>query len=68
MRPAVYASVMRTRKPERRRVKSTPHVFSWKRLSMMILVGVVLFLPGLVVTILGIESEEHIAEMPGDTV
>ncbi|KAH3863725.1 uncharacterized protein LOC127866637 [Dreissena polymorpha] len=65
MRPAVYASVMRNRKPgARRRPKSAPHVFSWQRFFLIVFLGTVSFIPGLIVTIIGI----HVPGVPGDEV
>lgn len=61
----MYASVMRTRKPGQRRVQPTTHTFSWKRFFMLLVVGIMILIPGLVVTIIGIEGAEN---LPGDTV
>ncbi|XP_060553184.1 uncharacterized protein LOC132714349 isoform X2 [Ruditapes philippinarum] len=68
MRPAVYASVMRNRKSGTRRVLPTPHVYSWQRFFVMLFVGAVLFIPGLIVTIIGIEYNDNLDEIPGDRV
>lgn len=68
MRPAVYASVMRNRKSGVRRVYPTPHRFSWQRFFVMLFVGAVLLIPGLIVTIIGIEYTDNLEDIPGDTV
>lgn len=68
MRPAVYASVMRNRKSGTRRVYPTPHRFSWQRFFAMLFVGAVLFIPGLIVTIIGIEHTDNLDDIPGDSV
>ena len=62
MRPAACASVMRNRKPQRRRPRSGVHTFSWQRFFLLLIGGLFLFIPGLVVTIIGIYDEKDADE------
>ncbi|XP_059142689.1 uncharacterized protein LOC131930290 isoform X2 [Physella acuta] len=57
MRPAVHASILRNRGP-RRRMRMRKHVFSPRRLLMMVFCGVILFIPGLALTIVGLQQTE----------
>ncbi|XP_021346645.1 uncharacterized protein LOC110446025 [Mizuhopecten yessoensis] len=59
MRPAVYASVVRNRKQNARRIRLRAPQFSLRRVMVMVFVGGVLFIPGLILTILGVENEEN---------
>ncbi|KAL4240724.1 hypothetical protein ACF0H5_001512 [Mactra antiquata] len=68
MRPAVYASVMRNRKTGARRVNSAPHRFCKRRFCLMLSSGVGLFIPGLIVTIIGLENVDNYDNIPGDSV
>ena len=63
----MYASVLRSRKPGARRIQQGDHTFSWRRFFMMVFAGAVLFIPGLIVTVLGLNSE-NIASSPEDGV
>lgn len=68
MRPAVYASVMRNRKTGTRRVSTAPHQFCKRRFCLMLSSGVGLFIPGLIVTIIGLENVDNYDNIPGDRV
>ena len=68
MRPGVYASVMRNRKTSSRRVTHQPHKFAWRRFFIMAFIGAVLFIPGLIVTIIGLDSSDEIDSVEGDKV
>ncbi|XP_069123964.1 uncharacterized protein [Argopecten irradians] len=57
MRPAVYASVVRSRKQNARRIRLRAPQFSLRRVMLMVFVGGALFIPGLILTILGVENE-----------
>ncbi|XP_033750214.1 uncharacterized protein LOC117334618 [Pecten maximus] len=57
MRPAVYASVVRNRKQNARRIRLRAPQFSLRRVMVMVFVGGALFIPGLILTILGVENE-----------
>ncbi|CAL1543149.1 unnamed protein product [Lymnaea stagnalis] len=57
MRPAVHANILRNRGP-RRHMRMRKHVFSARRLMIMVFSGVFLFIPGLVLTIVGLDNSE----------
>ncbi|CAG5122449.1 unnamed protein product, partial [Candidula unifasciata] len=56
MRPAVHASFLRNRGLHQKRRKRT-HVFSPLRLVILVVSGVLLFIPGLVLTIVGLQNQ-----------
>ncbi|KAK3751038.1 hypothetical protein RRG08_044616 [Elysia crispata] len=59
MRPAVHASILsqRTQSNSRHRANQR-HQFSGRRLLIMVLCGILLFIPGLVLTIVGLEATD----------
>ncbi|XP_055876476.1 uncharacterized protein LOC129924597 isoform X3 [Biomphalaria glabrata] len=57
MRPAVHANILRNRS-NRRRMRMRKHVFSAKRLLLMVFLGIVLFIPGLALTIVGLDNRD----------
>ncbi|XP_046552997.1 uncharacterized protein LOC124262537 [Haliotis rubra] len=66
MRPALHANMLRHRSQRARRLYNRPHTFSLSRLLMIILVGSILFIPGLTLTILGIQQAKETDSMsPG---
>ncbi|XP_046345103.1 uncharacterized protein LOC124125785 [Haliotis rufescens] len=66
MRPALHANILRHRSQRARRLYNRPHTFSLGRLLMIILVGSILFIPGLILTILGIQQAKDTDSMsPG---
>ncbi|BFZ17876.1 hypothetical protein BsWGS_20915 [Bradybaena similaris] len=58
MRPAVHASFLRNRGLHHKRRKRT-HVFSPLRLVTLLVSGVLLFIPGLALTIVGLQNLER---------
>ncbi|XP_076447029.1 uncharacterized protein LOC143284210 [Babylonia areolata] len=65
MRPAVHASILRNR-PNRPRPVLRPHTFSLKRLLLLGVVGCVIFIPGIVISIVGLENTAEVEAMePG---
>ena len=55
MRPAVHASILRNRSQRVRRVMR-PHSFSMRRLLVLAFIGSIFFIPGIVLTIVGLEK------------
>ncbi|KAH9513128.1 hypothetical protein Btru_035938 [Bulinus truncatus] len=64
MRPAVHANILR--RGNRRRMRMRKHVFSPRRLLLMVFMGIVLFIPGLALTIVGLDKNESDYTSMGD--
>ncbi|KAL8574455.1 hypothetical protein ACOMHN_041224 [Nucella lapillus] len=56
MRPAVHASILRTNRSQRTRRVLRPHSFSMRRLLLLAFIGSLFFIPGIVLTIVGLEK------------
>ncbi|XP_076458482.1 uncharacterized protein LOC143292184, partial [Babylonia areolata] len=67
MRPAVHASILRTNRSQRARRVMRPHSFSMRRLLLLAFIGSLFFIPGIVLTIVGLEktAEEMDTMVPG---
>ena len=64
MRPAVQISILHNRSQRSQRVRGRPHTFSLNRLLMLVLIGAVFFIPGLALTVIGVQKYSGIYDLP----
>ncbi|XP_041362196.1 uncharacterized protein LOC121378191 [Gigantopelta aegis] len=64
MRPAVQASILRNRTQIPRRMRGRPHTFSLNRLLMLVLIGAIFFIPGLALTVIGVQKYSGVYDLP----
>lgn len=62
MRPALHANILRNRNQRAHRINSPPrpHTFSMTRLLLMVLIGAIIFIPGIALTVLGFQNKDEV--------
>ncbi|KAK6187243.1 hypothetical protein SNE40_005310 [Patella caerulea] len=68
MRPGLHGNLLRNRGQRSRRLHNRPHTFSLSRLLMMVFVGAIMFIPGLALTIIGLQTESLEKMAPGERI